>query len=120
MKTTALLILTCLSLFAFTNKPGIVWSKTAYDFGTVKRGDTLNTSFTYYNHSDTSFIIENIQASCGCVVPNWTKKPLHKGDSAVLQVAFDTHGKSGKHEKTKTIYSTHGLYELILKAEIHK
>lgn len=114
-------VFTFIALLSSSNqRPGIVWNKTYKDFGTVRQGDTLHTSFKYYNHSDTGFIIENIQASCGCVVSKWNKNTLKVGDSAEIQVSFDTHHKSKTHEKTITIYSSHGLYELILKANIQK
>ncbi len=119
MKTFTL-IACLLALYNHGPKPGIEWNKTSVNFGTVKQGDTLYASFKYYNRSDTGFTIENIQASCGCVLSQWSNKTLQVGDSAEIRVAFDTHHKNKYHEKTINIYSSHGLYELILKAHIEK
>ena len=107
-------------LYSSNPRPGIEWNKTSVDFGKVKQGDTLYARFKYYNRSDTGFTIENIQASCGCVLSKWNNNTLAIGDSAEIQVAFDTHHKNKYHEKTINIYSSHGLYELIIKANIEK
>ncbi len=90
------------------------------DFGTVKQGELLDGNFKYYNHSNTGFIIENIQVSCGCIVAEYSKDTLAPGDSASVSIIFDTAGKSKLHTKTIAVYSSHGLFELTMKANIEK
>lgn len=96
----------------------IKWNKTTHDFGNLKQGVKVNTVFKYYNHSDTIFEIENVMASCGCVVSNWSRTPLKPGDSSSITVGFDTKGKNRYNEKVITVYSSHGMYDLIIKANI--
>lgn len=67
---------------------GIQWNKTVHDFGTLRQGAKVSTTFTCYNKSDSVLIFENVQASCGCVIPGWSKAPLKPGDSSVLQVGI--------------------------------
>lgn len=120
MKLKAPLICIGLILLSFTSNPKIVWSTMSKDFGIVKEGEKLDGNFKYYNLSNTGFVIENIQVSCGCVVAEWSRDTLAPGDSASIQVIFDTEGKSKMHTKTIAVYSSHGLYELTLKADIQK
>jgi hypothetical protein len=120
MKLKVLYSIIGLILLSFASKPEIVWSTMSTDFGIVTQGEKLNGNFKYYNHSNTGFVIENIQVSCGCLVAEWNKDTLAPGDSASLSVIFDTQGKTKLHTKTIAVYSSHGLYELTLKADIRK
>lgn len=104
--------------WAFPNEKKIHWDKTTHDFGTIKQGEKVTTTFKYYNHTDTIFQIENVMASCGCVISNWSKAPLNPGDSASITVGFDSKGKFRKHEKVITVYSSHGMFDLIIIANI--
>lgn len=99
---------------------GIQWNKTVHDFGTLRQGAKVSTTFICYNKSDSVLIFENVQASCGCVIPGWSRAPLKPGDSSVLQVGFDTEGKIRRHVKTIAVYTSQGLFELTVKANIVK
>ncbi len=95
----------------------ISWPRTEHDFGLLKQGEVVETSFTCYNGADT-LVLENVMASCGCVAPDWKRTPILPYDSTEIKVVFDTKGKSGKHNKVITVYTNRGLYELIIKANI--
>jgi hypothetical protein len=97
----------------------IHWNRTEHNFGNIRQGAVVETSFTCFNGPDT-LQIENVQASCGCVVPDWKRSSVMPGDSTVMKVVFDTKGKSGNHTKVITVYTNRGLYELIIKANILK
>jgi hypothetical protein len=93
------------------------WQKTEHDFGIVKQDSILETSFKLFNGSDT-LQIENVQSSCGCLTPDWTRKSIMPNDSTEIKVVFDTFGKRDKNTKVIAVYTNLGLYELIIKAEI--
>lgn len=97
----------------------IRWSNTEHDFGDLEPGEQVETKFVCYNGDDT-LLLENVQPSCGCVVPRWEHKPVMPHDSTVLTVKFDTEGKRGRHEKVVAVYTNQGLFELVIKANILK
>lgn len=111
----------CLAVVAtaFVSPGGdeIRWNKLSHDFGDLKSGDKVETNFVCYNGDDT-LVLENVQPSCGCVVPGWTRRPIMPHDSTIIHVVFDTNGKSGRHEKVIAVYSNQGLFELVVKANI--
>lgn len=117
---TSIAILTLL-FSAYTSalsEKGIIWNKTTHDFGDIKRGAKVKTVFTCYNNSDTVLILENIAVSCGCLATEWQRNPINSGDSANINIEFDSEGKSRKHVKTIAVYTNQGLFELTLKANI--
>jgi hypothetical protein len=99
---------------------GVQWNKLVHDFDTIHQGDVVETEFICYNFSDTSLQFENVQGSCGCIVSKWEKKPILQGDSSIIKVTFDSHGKIKHHEKVIAVYSNQGLFELSIKAMIIK
>jgi hypothetical protein len=117
-----LMISLCLLLSLFTmgaepTRKEISWDKTEHDFDTLKQGQIVEAVFVCHNGEDT-LQLENVQASCGCIVPDWKRTPINPQDSTVIKVRFDTKGKGGKHTKVITVYTNQGLYELIIKAYI--
>ena len=77
-----------------------------YDFGTIKQGSVVKHSFSFTNTSDRVVTIINANASCGCTVPTYEKgKLLQTGDKGIIDVEFNSAGKSGKMLKSIRVYT---------------
>lgn len=100
--------------------PGIVWNETEHQFGEIKQGDIVETTFILTNTTKDTLLIENVQGSCGCVVGKWPTRPILPSDSAGIQVKFDSKGKTGKQTKSLTVYTSMGAYYLALTANVQK
>ncbi|SHN24879.1 Protein of unknown function [Cyclobacterium lianum] len=74
-----------------------------YDFGTIQEGKVIEHLFTFENSGQAPLVISNIQASCGCTTPEWTKTPIKPGEEGFVKVAFNSTGKSGVQSPTVTI-----------------
>lgn len=85
--------------------PVISFDKETFDFGTVKEGELVETSFIVTNTGKSDLIITDAKATCGCTVPTWPKEPVAPGKSAELKVKFNTNGKPNKQSKTVTLYT---------------
>ena len=98
----------------------IAFDKVEYNFGTVNEGDIVETTFKVTNAGKTDLIITNAQASCGCTVPTWPKDPIKPGDSADIEVSFNTSGKPNRQSKsiTLTTNTESGMETLILKGSV--
>lgn len=83
--------------------PVISFDKEEYDFGTVKEGEVVETTFIVTNTGKSDLVITNAQASCGCTVPNWTDKPIPPGETGEVKVSFNTSGKPNKQSKSITL-----------------
>jgi len=88
---------------AATQGPYMKFEQNIFDFGTATDGDLVEHNFVFKNEGKTDIIIANASASCGCTVPNYPKNPVKPGDTAHINVVFNTKGKVGKSEKTITI-----------------
>ncbi len=83
--------------------PTISFDKEEFDFGTVKEGDVVKTTFVVTNTGKSDLVITNAQASCGCTVPVWPKEPIAPGKTGDIQVSFNTSGKPNKQSKSITL-----------------
>ena len=74
------------------------------DFGKIKEGENLDVSFRFKNVGDKPLVISNVNASCGCTVPETPKKPYQPGETGVIKASFNSSGKSGT--QSKQVYMT--------------
>lgn len=77
----------------------------SYDFGTIKEGDNIEHEFTFTNTGGSPLIISNVQASCGCTTPEYSKTPIAPGETGLVKVVFNSAGQVGKQHKIVTVTS---------------
>lgn len=77
----------------------------AYDFGTVKEGEKVEHEFKFTNTGSAPLIISNVQASCGCTTPEYSKNPVAPGETGLVKVVFNSAGQLGKQHKVITVSS---------------
>ena len=93
-----------------------------YDFGTIEEGQVIEHEFKFTNSGQAPLVISNIQASCGCTTPDWTKSPVKPGEEGYVKVAFNSSGKSGVQSPTVTIQAntSPNVTRLRLKGNVDK
>jgi len=102
-------------LFAFTTfaqtdtvavetKADIAFNKTVHDYGTVEQGGNGICEFEFTNTGKIPLTLLNVQASCGCTVPQWSKEPVIPGAKGKITVKYNTNG-IGKFQKTVHVFS---------------
>jgi hypothetical protein len=79
---------------------------TSFEFGDVKEtGGPASHEFKFKNTGDQPIIISNVQASCGCTTPDWTKTPVAPGQSGFIKAQYNPLGRPGAFNKSLTITS---------------
>ncbi|MCZ2357333.1 MAG: DUF1573 domain-containing protein [Bacteroidia bacterium] len=88
---------------AQSKSPAIVFAQNTYNFGKATQGEVVKYTFKFTNTGKSDLILSNVQASCGCTTPSWSRDPIKPGNSGEIQVAFNTAGKMGPQKKAVTI-----------------
>ncbi len=91
-----------------------------HNFGRLTEGDTVFHSFSFTNIGTGPIIIKDVLTTCGCTVPNFTKRPIMPGKTGEVDISFDSKGKLGSQNKQLTVL-TNGKpseYTLNIKALI--
>lgn len=86
------------------NAPEITFEEELHDFGTLPYAGNGVVDFKFTNTGKEPLVISNARGSCGCTVPKWPKEPIMKGQSASINVSYDTK-RTGPFTKTVTINS---------------
>ena len=85
--------------------PIFKFSEESFDFGTIKEGQKVHHTFKFRNVGNANLIISNAHGSCGCTIPTFSSAPVAPNEEGVIEVTFNSEGKSGENRKTVTIIS---------------
>jgi len=83
----------------------IEFAQTEHDFGDIYQGDVVKHVFTFKNTGNMPLVLTNVQTTCGCTAPSWTREPVMPGKSGEISVQFNSEGKSGMQNKVITVFS---------------
>jgi len=108
------LMLVCSLTFAMAqNAAEIKFDKVTHDFGSFsEKNPVVTCTFTYTNVGDQPLVINQAIASCGCTVPEYTKKPVQPGEKGELKVTYNGKGKFPGHFKKSITVRTNGKVEM--------
>ena len=110
-----------LSTYAQQTKPYISFGTLKHDFGTLKEESGIATfKFEFINTGAEPLIITNVQTSCGCTTPGWSREPVKPGITGYVDVQFDPRGRPGDFYKTITVSSnaTNSPVTLIIQGSV--
>jgi len=95
------------------------WDNTTHDFGKIKQGTPVTHEFKFTNTGKTALVITNVQASCGCTTPAWTKEPVMPGGQGFIKATFNA-ASPGGFNKTITVTANieTGFVQLTIKGEV--
>jgi hypothetical protein len=102
-----------------TQEP-LVFSELLYDFGKIPQGKPADHLFLIENNGLDTFKIDNIQTSCGCTTPEYSRDPVLKGQKTQIKVGYNA-ATEGYFEKSITVtYNGGQLKQLIIKGTVWK
>jgi hypothetical protein len=88
--------------------------KETYDFGNIAEGTQATHEFKLKNTGDQPVVISNVQASCGCTTPAWTKDPILPGKTGMVKAVYNSEGRPGSFNKSITVTSNAASPSMIL------
>jgi hypothetical protein len=89
-------------------QPAIKFETENFDFGEVIEGKMASHEFSISNTGNQPLIINNVQASCGCTSPHWTKEAIMPGKTGIIKATFNSSGRPGQFNKSLTVTSNAG------------
>jgi hypothetical protein len=97
-----------------TAKAKIVFETLSHDFSTITAGSDGNCVFKFKNEGTIPLILSNVQASCGCTTPSWTREPIKPSETGEIKVHYDTN-RIGTFSKTITVTSNAENPQIVLR-----
>lgn len=97
------------------NKARVAFEKLQHNFGTFKEEQGVQTvAFNFKNDGDVPLILNNVQASCGCTTPEWTREPVAPGAKGMIKVSYDPRNRPGMFNKTIRVNSNAENTDVVL------
>ena len=91
-----------------------------HNFGKIPQGRPATYTFEIVNTGSVPLRLDNVQASCGCTTPVWSREPIEAGGTANILVGYNAYGE-GPFTKTVTIvYNTSQTKTLTITGEVYK
>ena len=98
----------------------ILLKEIAFDFGRIPQGKPVYHFFEVTNMGKAPMIISDIQTTCGCTTPEWSKTPIAPGETTKIKVGYNAVAE-GNFEKYITIsYNQNLSKQVLIKGNVWK
>ena len=85
----------------------LIFTPDSWDFGTIPETEgRVSHTFTRENRSDKPVVILDVVTTCGCTVPDFSKKPILPGEKTQITVTYDPANRPGSFTKELWVYSS--------------
>lgn len=92
-----------------------------HDFGSIKETNgAVSYDFEFVNTGKSPVLIKNVESSCGCTSPQWSRQPVLPGQKGSVRATFEPKDRPGFFDKTITVYTntTTPVVELKIKGMV--
>jgi hypothetical protein len=86
------------------SQDSIIFDKTTHDYGTILQFDVGRCEFKFHNKGQLPIILKNVQATCGCTMPEWPKDSIMQNQTGIIKVRYNT-DNLGVFKKTIAVSS---------------
>ncbi|MEG2063980.1 MAG: DUF1573 domain-containing protein [Alistipes sp.] len=100
------IILTICTLSALAQSK-LTFDTSEWNFGTIRETDgKVSHTFTARNDGSQPVVIIEVTSTCGCTVPEFSKKPILPGQQTQVKVIFDPTNRPGTFVKDLSIFDS--------------
>lgn len=106
---------------AVKSTPEVISLKqTEHDFGKIPQGKPVTYVFSFTNTGTTPLKLDNVQATCGCTTPEWSKDEIAPGASSNITVGYNAAAEGAFTKPITITYNGSQTKQLIIKGEVWK
>ena len=91
-----------------------------HDFGKIPQGKPVYYTFDIVNTGKTELKLDNVQASCGCTTPEWSKDPIAPGATAKIKVGYNAAAENYFEKLITITYNSNQSKQLKIKGTVWK
>ena len=85
----------------------LVFDPDRHDFGSIREADgAVTCTFTGVNRGTKPVVLLDVVTSCGCTVPEYSRKPVLPGASTRIVVTYDPANRPGRFSKELAVYAS--------------
>ncbi|MBD0278502.1 MAG: DUF1573 domain-containing protein, partial [Flavisolibacter sp.] len=72
-----------------SDNSSLQFKEVEYDFGKIPQSKPVYHFFELVNTSSKPIKLDNVQASCGCTTPEWSRDEIQPGQSTKIKVGYN-------------------------------
>jgi len=92
----------------------------SHNFGKIPQGRPAIYVFEIKNNGATPLALDNVQASCGCTTPEWSREAIPAGGTSKIKVGYNAYAE-GPFTKTVTVvYNSNLTKTITISGEVYK
>ncbi len=117
----------CFSILATANaqpalpiQEEISLKETAFNFGIIPQGKPVYHFFELTNTGKTPMVISDIQTTCGCTTPEWSKTPIPSGETTKIKVGYNAASEGDFEKHITIIYNQNFSKQVLIKGTVWK
>jgi len=102
-------------------KPDVlVLKETSHNFGKIPQGRPATYTFEIVNTGKDPLKLDNVQASCGCTTPEWSRDAIAPGSSANIKVGYNAFAEGTFNKAVTIFYNGTQTKTLTITGEVYK
>jgi hypothetical protein len=106
---------------AATAPQDILFLKEAkYDFGKIQQNRPVTHVFEIVNKGKEPLKLENVQASCGCTTPEWSRDAIAPGATATIKVGYNAAAEGPFTKNISIVYNNNQMANIIISGTVYK
>jgi len=94
--------------------------ETTHNFGKIPQGRPTTYSFEITNIGKEPLRLENVQASCGCTSPEWSREPIAAGANATIKVGYNAYAEGAFNKAVTIFYNGNQTKTLTITGDVYK
>ena len=98
----------------------LILKESAHNFGKIPQGRPATYTFEITNTGKESLRLDNVQASCGCTTPEWSKEPIAPGANANIKVGYNAHAEGAFAKVVTIFYNGNQTKTLTITGDVYK
>lgn len=111
-----LTVVACVATMSAVAQSSLRFTRSECDFGTIREDDgKVSCTFEYVNRGKAPVVIDQVNVSCGCTTPEFSRKPIKVGERGELKVTFDPANRAGEFDKEITVFTGGRRYRTTLR-----
>lgn len=94
--------------------------ESAFNFGKIPQGRPVTHVFEIVNTGKEAIRLENVQASCGCTTPEWSREPIQPGGTASIKVGYNAAAEGPFTKNVTVVYNGNQTKTILISGTVYK
>ena len=98
----------------------LILKENSHNFGKIPQGRPATYNFEITNNGAEPLRLDNVQASCGCTTPEWSRDPIAAGATATIKVGYNAFAEGAFTKNVTLFYHGNQTKVLTITGEVFK